>query len=38
MELGAKTKGGELFEFNIKQTLQTNEFLALKKYVQDGNK
>ena len=38
MELGAKTKGGELFEFNIKQTLQTNEFQALKKYVQDGNK
>ncbi len=37
-ELGAKTKGGELYEFNIKQTLQTKEFHELKKYVQDGNK
>lgn len=37
-ELGAKTKGGELYEFNIKQTLQTNEFQELKKYVIDGNK
>jgi len=37
-ELGAKTKGGELYEFNIKQTLQTKEFHELKKYIQDGNK
>ena len=37
-ELGAKTKGGELYEFNIKQTLQTNEFQELKKYVINGNK
>ena len=37
-ELGAKTKGGELYEFNIKQTLQTKEFQELKKYVIDGNK
>ena len=37
-ELGAKTKGGELYEFNIKQSLQTKEFHELKKYIQDGNK
>ena len=36
-ELGAKTKAGELFEFHIKQLMQTNEFNELKKYVLDGN-
>tara|TARA_R110000772_G_scaffold65396_1_gene145947 strand:- start:2399 stop:3337 length:939 start_codon:yes stop_codon:yes gene_type:complete len=36
-ELGAKTKAGELFEFHIKQLMQTNEFNQLKKYVLDGN-
>lgn len=37
-ELGAKTKGGDLYEFNIKQSLQTNEFFELKNYVLNGNK
>ena len=32
-ELGAKTKGGNLFEFHIKQLMHTNEFDELKEYV-----
>jgi hypothetical protein len=36
-ELGAKTKAGELFEFHIRQLMQTNEFNELKKHVLDGN-
>ena len=32
-ELGAKTKGGELFEFHLKQLMQTNEFNELKTYI-----
>jgi predicted transcriptional regulator len=32
-ELGAKTKGGQLFEFHIKQLMHTNEFDELKNYV-----
>ena len=32
-ELGAKTKGGGLFEFHIKQLMQTNEFNELKTYI-----
>jgi DNA-binding transcriptional ArsR family regulator len=37
-ELGAKTKGGDLYEFHIKQLMTTSEFLELKQYVQDANK
>ena len=37
-ELGAKTKAGQLFEFHIRQLMQTNEFNELKKHVLDGNK
>jgi hypothetical protein len=32
-ELGAKTKGGKLFEFHIKQLMHTNEFDELKEYI-----
>ena len=32
-ELGAKTKGGELFEFHLKQLMQTSEFNELKTYI-----
>jgi hypothetical protein len=32
-ELGAKTKAGQLFEFHIKQLMQTDEFNELKDYV-----
>jgi predicted transcriptional regulator len=32
-ELGAKTKGGELFEFHLKQLMQTTEFNELKTYI-----
>jgi hypothetical protein len=37
-ELGAKTKSGKLFEFHLKQNLQTKEFQELKEYIKNGNK
>tara|TARA_R100000951_G_scaffold43080_1_gene36230 strand:- start:1559 stop:2497 length:939 start_codon:yes stop_codon:yes gene_type:complete len=36
-EIGAKTKGGEIFEFHIKQLMSTAEFHELKDYIQAGN-
>jgi len=32
-EIGAKTKGGDLFEFQIRNLMMTNEFQELKKYI-----
>lgn len=37
-EIGAKTKGGDLFEFHIKQLMHTAEFNELKDYVLNENK
>ena len=37
-ELGAKTKGGDLYEFHIKQLMTTADFLELKQYVENANK
>ncbi len=37
-EIGANTKSGKIHEFNIKQTLQSNEFDELKKWILNGNK
>lgn len=36
-EIGAKTKGGEIFEFHIKQLMFTDEFMELKQYVLNEN-
>ena len=38
IELGAKTKAGDLYEFHIKQLMFTNEFLELKQYILNENK
>lgn len=37
-EIGANTNSGKIHEFNIKQVLQSNEFIELKKYILNGNK
>lgn len=36
-EIGAKTKGGDLYQFHIKQLMSTLEFNELKKYVENQN-
>lgn len=38
IEIGAKTKTGDLYEFHIKQLMFTNEFIELKEYILNANK
>jgi hypothetical protein len=36
-EIGAKTKNGDIHEFQIRGLMMTNEFQELKQYVLNGN-